>query len=176
MQEFEDDENLYSRELKTLVDGVVPVLLNYAGSESADQLSVFAANSPGKKVDALSKAVVGMGISLEKLKNAHRKAPLSDVHSLVSWLQTVVPIYSGYLDAWRGGFENLVVNLAPVEDIPEDDDSLLNALPRNDDGDIINDEGERVDVAHLLKRPIFRIKMLNNLVKVRLLRSSVTWL
>ena len=168
MQEFEDDENLYSRELKTLVDGVVPVLLNYAASESADHLSVFGANSPGKKVDALSKAVVGMGISLEKLRNAHHRAPSSDVHGLVGWLKGVVPIYSGYLDAWRVGFEDLVVNLAPAEDIPEDDDSLLNALPRNEDGDIINEEGERVDVAHLLKRPIFRVKMLNKLVKVRL--------
>lgn len=167
MQEFEDDENLYSRELKTLVDGVVPVLLNYAASESADLLSVFGTNSPGKKVDAMSKAVVGMGISLEKLRNAHRKAPLSDVHSVVGWLRTVVPIYSGYLDAWRIGFENLVVNLAPASDIAEDDDSLLNALPRNDDGDIINEDGERVDVAHLLKRPLFRIKMLNSFVKVR---------
>lgn len=173
MQEFEDDENLYSRELKTLVDGVVPVLLNYAASESADLLSVFGANSPGKKVDAMSTAVVGMGISLEKLRNAHRKAPLSDVHGLVSWLRTVVPIYSGYLDAWRMGFENLVVNLAPASDIAEDDDSLLNALPRNDDGDIINEDGERVDVAHLLKRPIFRVRMLNNFVKVRYASSPV---
>lgn len=173
MQEFEDDENLYNRELKTLVDGVVPVLLNYAASESADLLSVFGAGSPGKKVDAMSKAVVGMGISLEKLRNAHRKAPLSDVHSLVGWLRTVVPIYSGYLDVWRMGFENLVVNLAPASDIPEDDDSLLNALPRNDDGDIVNEDGERVDVAHLLKRPIFRIKMLNNFIKVGFASYSI---
>lgn len=167
MQEFEDDENLYSRELKTLVDGVVPVLLNYAASESADLLSVFGRDTPGKKADAMSKAIVGMGISLEKLRNAHRKAPLSDVHSLVGWLRTVVPIYSSYLDAWRIGFENLVVNLAPASDLAEDDDSLLNALPRNDDGDIVNEDGERVDVAHLLKRPIFRIKMLNSFIKVR---------
>lgn len=167
MQEFDDDENLYSRELKTLVDGVVPVLLNHAVSESANLLSVFGTNSPGKKVDAMSKAVVGMGISLEKLRNAHRKAPLDDVHALVGWLQGVVSIYSGYLDAWRMGFENLVVNLAPVEDVADDNDSLLDALPRNADGDIVNEDGERVDVAHLLKRPVYRIRMITSFVKVR---------
>ncbi|SPN98811.1 uncharacterized protein DNG_01852 [Cephalotrichum gorgonifer] len=165
LHEFEDDEYLYSRELKTLVDGVIPVLLNYAASESADLLSVFGPNSPGRKVDAMSKAVVGMGISLEKLKNAHRRAPLADVHKLVSWLKTVVSIYRDYLNAWRLGFEDLVVNLAPASDIPDDDDSLLNALPRNADGDIVNEDGERVDVAHLLRRPIFRLKMMTSFVK-----------
>ena len=173
MQEFDDDENLYNRELKTLVDGVIPVLLNHAVSESADVLSVFGTNSPGKKVDAMSKAVVGMGISLEKLRNAHRRAPLDDVHALVSWLQGVVPIYSGYFNAWRMGFENLVVNLAPVEDIADDNDSLLNALPRNADGDIVNEDGERVDVAHLLKRPIYRVRMMTSFIKVRIASHEV---
>lgn len=166
LREFADDENLYNRELKTLVDGVIPVLLNAVIGESADLATVFGPSAPGRKVDAMSKAVVSMGISLEKLRNAHRRAPLSDVHRLVTWLEGVIPIYNGYLDAWRLGFENLIVNLAPASDIPDDLDSLLNALPRNAEGDIVNEDGERVDVAHLLKRPIFRIRMVTNFVRV----------
>ncbi|PKS11670.1 hypothetical protein jhhlp_001821 [Lomentospora prolificans] len=163
--EFADDENLYNRELKTLVDGVIPVLLNSVISESTDLGALFGPTTPGRKVDAMSKAVVGMGISLEKLRNAHRRAPLYDVDRLIPWLEGVAIIYDGYLDAWRLGFENLIVNLAPVSDIPDDQDSLLNALPRNDDGDIVNEDGERVDVAHLLRRPIYRMKMMTNFVK-----------
>ncbi|CAI4212946.1 unnamed protein product [Parascedosporium putredinis] len=73
--------------------------------------------------------------------------------------------FRDYLDAWRLGFENLVVNLAPASDVPDDQDSLLNALPRNADGDIVNEDGERVDVAHLLRRPIARIKTLTSFVR-----------
>lgn len=165
--EFADDETFYHRELKTLVDGVIPVLLNSVIGENTDLATLFGPATPGRKVDALSKAVVSMGISLEKLKNAHRRAPAGDLDRLVPWLEGVGAIYSDYLDAWRLGFENLVVNLAPASDVPDDQDSLLNALPRNADGDIVNEDGERVDVAHLLRRPIARIKTLAGFVRVR---------
>ncbi|KAF4591940.1 SRm160/300 splicing coactivator [Ophiocordyceps camponoti-floridani] len=160
LQEFVDDESLYVRELKTLVDGVVPVLLSHVldGTNSTD---LFGSSS--SVTDALSKAVVGMGVALEKLKNAHRKAPVSDVRRLANWAHGLVPIYNSYLNAWRLGFEDVVVNLAPASAGPADDDSLLNALPRNDKGDVVDAQGERVAVAYLLKRPLMRVKQLARL-------------
>ncbi|RCI13339.1 hypothetical protein L249_1201 [Ophiocordyceps polyrhachis-furcata BCC 54312] len=160
LQEFVDDENLYVRELKTLVDGVVPVLLSHVldGARSTD---LFGSNSTTN--DGLCKAVVGMGVALEKLKNAHRKAPVSDIRRLSNWAHGLVPIYNSYLNAWRLGFEDVVVNLAPAEGSCGDDDSLLNALPRNDSGDVVNAQGERVAVAYLLKRPLMRVKLLARL-------------
>lgn len=160
LREFVDDENLYLRELKTLVDGVIPVLLTHVvnGTNSTE---LFGPGSSSK--DGLSKSVVNMGVALEKLKNAHRKAPMSDVRRLANWAHGVVPIYNSYLSAWRLGFEDVVVNLAPGQ--LDDEDSLLNALPRNERGDIVDATGERVAVAHLLKRPLIRIKQMTKLIK-----------
>ena len=157
--EFADDESLYMRELKTLVDGVVPVLLSQVvqGGHTTD---LFGTDSSERKLDGLSKSVVGMGVSLEKLRTAHRKAPHHDLRRLAHWAHGVVPIYNSYLNSWRLGFQDLVVNLAPASGVSEDEDSLLNAMPRNESGDIVNADGERVDVAHLLKRPLIRIKHL----------------
>jgi hypothetical protein len=172
LREFSDDENIYQRELKTLVDGVVPVLLHtvvHNGSRSS--VNLFGPDSPGRKADNLSKAVVDMGISLEKLKASHKKAPKHDINQLLDWLQTVAPIYSRYLDSWRLGFQDLIVNLAPPDSYgPDDEDSLLDALPRNEHGDVVNENGERVDVAHLLKRPLIRLKFMLKFLKVSLNR------
>lgn len=164
LREFADDENLYQRELKTLVDGVIPVLLSQVvnGGNSTD---LFGPGSPSRKVDGVSKSVVNMGVSLEKLKNAHRKAPLFDLRKLAVWAHGVVPIYDKYLDAWRMGFQDLIVNLAPARGIPDDQDSLLNAMPRNADGDVLDAQGERIDVAHLLKRPLLRLKQMTKFMK-----------
>ncbi|KAJ6442263.1 mpv17 / PMP22 family domain-containing protein [Purpureocillium lavendulum] len=160
LRELVDDENLYLRELKTLVDGVIPVLLTHVvnGTNSTE---LFGAGSSSK--DGLSKSVVNMGVALEKLKNAHRKAPTSDIRRLANWAHGVVPIYNSYLSAWRLGFEDVVVNLAPGQ--LDDEDSLLNALPRNERGDIVDSTGERVAVAHLLKRPLIRVKQMTKFIK-----------
>ncbi|KAJ6781118.1 hypothetical protein PWT90_00699 [Aphanocladium album] len=163
LQEFEDDENLYNRELKTLVDGVIPVLLGDVVN-SSDATTLFSTGG-GSQADAISKAVVGMGVALEKLKNAHKKAPHQDVRRLAHWAHGVVPMYNSYLSAWRLGFQDLVVNLAPAAGQPEDEDSLLDALPRNEHGDVINADGERVAVGYLLKRPLVRIKHMTKLIK-----------
>lgn len=164
LREFAEDENLYTRELKTLVDGVIPVLLSQVvNPDNATEL--FGQKGPTYKATALSKSVVNMGVSLEKLKNAHRIAPLSDLRRLATWAHGVVPIYHKYLDAWRLGFQDLVVNLAPAAGRPDEEDSLIGALPRNEEGDIIDSEGERVDVAHLLKRPLLRVKHMAKFIK-----------
>ncbi|KAJ4145594.1 hypothetical protein LMH87_004440 [Akanthomyces muscarius] len=163
LQEFEDDENLYNRELKTLVDGVIPVLLSDVVNNN-DATTLFSTGG-GSQADAISKAVVGMGVALEKLRHAHKKAPVQDIRRLAHWAHAVVPMYNSYLGAWRLGFQDLVVNLAPAAGHPEDEDSLLDALPRNEHGDIINENGESVAVGYLLKRPLVRIKHMTKLIK-----------
>lgn len=168
LREFARDENLYSRELKTLVDGVIPVLLSqFVHGRGDSSGGLF--GSPGvQKEDPLPKAVVNMGVALEKLKNQHRRCPLNDIHRLPQWLETVTPIYGNYLDVWRLGFQGIIVNLAPAS--PDDEDSLIDAMPRNAQGDILNEHGERIDVAHLLKRPLVRTKWITKFIQV-----SVVW-
>lgn len=163
LKEFVQDENLYNRELKTLVDGVIPVLLADVVNNS-DAKNLFS-SSGGNQADAISKAVVGMGVALEKIRNAHKKAPIHDIRRLANWAHGIVSMYNSYLNAWRLGFQDLVVNLAPAAGQPEDEDSLLDALPRDENGDVINADGERVAVAYLLKRPLVRIKHLAKLIK-----------
>ncbi|GKT48884.1 uncharacterized protein ColSpa_09065 [Colletotrichum spaethianum] len=166
LKEFADDEDLYQRELKTLVDGVIPVLLSTVLQErSASVVDLFGPESPGRKANSMSKSVVNMGVALEKLKTAHKRASHTDIDRLISWLHTASPIYDTYMDAWRLGFQDLIVNLAPAADRLDDEDSLINALPRNAEGDVVNEDGERVDVAHLLKRPVLRIRTLAKFTK-----------
>jgi hypothetical protein len=105
-----------------------------------------------------------MGIALEKLKNLHRRCPLADLHRLPQWLETITPVYQDYLDVWRLGFQGIIVNLAPAS--PDDEDSLLDAMPRNEEGDILNENGDRIDVAHLLKRPLVRTKWITKFIEV----------
>lgn len=163
LKEFADDENLYQRELKTLVDGVVPVLLSQVVSDTTSP-ELLGASSAKLKADITSKSVVNMGVALEKLKNAHAKAPLTDIRRMANWAHGVVPIYNNYLNVWRLGFQDLIVNLAPRRGSADEDDSLLDALPRNANGDLINAQGERVAVAYLLKRPLLRLKQMARII------------
>ncbi|KAK5656188.1 hypothetical protein OQA88_4948 [Cercophora sp. LCS_1] len=158
LDEFADDEHFYGRELKTLVDGVVPVLLK-------DVVRHDSRIAVSRRESAMSKAVVGMGVCLERLRNLHRSVPLSDIRYLLTWLESVSDVYDEYLDVWRLGFQDLIVNLAPVSGLLDDEDSLVNALPRNADGDVLGEHGERVDVAYLLKRPLIRIKWMTKFLK-----------
>jgi hypothetical protein len=158
LDEFADDEHFYGRELKALVDGVIPVLLR----------DVMNGDARDAKTDATAKSVVNMGMALEKLRDYHRRAPLSDISELLFWLEDVSPVYDNYLDVWRLGFQGLIINLAPRHGRFDDDDSLLNALPLNEDGDIVGEDGERVDVAFLLKRPLIRVKWMVKFLRVSL--------
>ncbi|KAL2152368.1 hypothetical protein VTH82DRAFT_5552 [Thermothelomyces myriococcoides] len=158
LDEFADDEHFYGRELKALVDGVIPVLLrDIMNGDAQETIS-----------DATAKSVINMGMALEKLRDFHRRVPLTDIPRLLSWMGQVSPAYDHYLDVWRLGFQGLIINLAPRHGKFDDDDSLLNALPRNEDGDVIGEDGERVDVAFLLKRPLIRVKWM-----VKFLRAAV---
>ncbi|KAK4138553.1 hypothetical protein BT67DRAFT_13954 [Trichocladium antarcticum] len=158
LDEFADDEYFYERELKAVVDGVIPVLLK----------DVLSGGAKGSQAEAMAKSVVNMGMALESLRDFHRQVPLGDITELLFWLEDVSPAYDRYLNVWRLGFQGLIVNLAPRLGRMDDNDSLLDALPLNEDGDIIGENGERVDVAYLLKRPLIRIKWM-----VRFLRAAV---
>ncbi|KAI1411904.1 hypothetical protein F5Y13DRAFT_164616 [Hypoxylon sp. FL1857] len=163
--EFEDDEDLYLRELKTLVDGVIPVLLTqFVNNTSSARKDLFGSPPKKYKEDTLDNAVVRMGMVLDDLRTHHRLCPsLSDFYKLRQWLEAVHPVYNNYLDVWRLGFQGIIVNLAPRS--LDDADSLINAMPRNEQGDILNEDGDRIDVAHLLKRPLVRIKWIVKFIK-----------
>jgi hypothetical protein len=156
--EFTADEVKYQRELRTLVDGVIPVLLSCVLSKSDSAIAVGLFGRSAADDAAATKPIIDMGVALERLKAHHRRVPKCDDNALLSWAQGATRIYHDYLMAWRMGFQDVVVNLAPADADTSAgwDDGLL----RNEDGDLINGDGERVDVAFLLKRPLVRLKYL----------------
>jgi hypothetical protein len=167
LQELADDEAKYIRELNTLVDGVIPVLLTCVLSKSDSIAAAGLFNLSDQDSDgSVTKPIVDMGIALERLRSLHRRIPSQNPDQLITWALDSHRVYEQYLTAWRMGFQDVVVNLAPAAHPSSADDSLLNGLPRNSDGDVVNVEGERVDVAFLLKRPLVRIKHLAKITKV----------
>ncbi|KAL8860722.1 MAG: hypothetical protein Q9178_002752 [Gyalolechia marmorata] len=175
MKELANDEMKYMRELRTLVDGVIPVLLTcvLSKSDSAVAAGLFQQNYAGQEDPNFTKPIVDMGIALERLKTLHRRIPMQDAKSLLTWAQGAQRVYAEYLKAWRLGFQDVVVNLAPASDSrtpqsrgsPSESAGLEDGLPINQDGDVVNGDGERVDVAFLLKRPLVRLKYLAKTLK-----------
>ena len=176
MKELTSDESKYMRELRTLVDGVIPVLLScvLSKSDSTVAAGLFDGFTRGKNDPNFTRPIVDMGIALERLKSLHKRIPLQDVDALLSWAQGAQKVYSEYLKAWRMGFQDVVVNLAPATDgsdsnlgpsATEEGDGIDGGLPRNANGDVVDANGERVDVAYLLKRPLVRLKYLAKTLK-----------
>ncbi|KAL8724393.1 MAG: hypothetical protein Q9166_007973 [cf. Caloplaca sp. 2 TL-2023] len=175
MKELANDEMKYMQELKTLVDGVIPVLLTcvLSKSDSAVAAGLFQPNYTGQEDPTFTKPIVDMGIALERLKTLHRRIPMQDAKSLLTWAQGAQRVYAEYLKAWRMGFQDVVVNLAPAADEHTSQNNeqttgnggFDDGLPINKDGDVINGDGERVDVAFLLKRPLVRLKYLAKTLK-----------
>ncbi|KAF2843754.1 hypothetical protein M501DRAFT_924699 [Patellaria atrata CBS 101060] len=167
LAELASDEQKYMRELRTLVDGVIPVLLTcvLSKSDSAVAAGLFSRTLKDKDDPNVTKPIVDMGIALERLKSLHKRIPTSDVDALLSWAQTAQRSYNDYLKAWRLGFQDVVISLAPASEDNVSKDSETGAwdagLPRNEHGDILDSLGERVDVAYLLKRPLVRLKFLS---------------
>ncbi|KAL1954790.1 hypothetical protein VTO42DRAFT_693 [Malbranchea cinnamomea] len=167
MRELASDEARYMRELRTLVGGVIPVLLTsvLSKSDSAIAAGLFRPSADPKDDDSFTRPIVNMGVCLERLKNLHKRIPLNNPEALLSWAQGAQKVYSDYLKAWRLGFQDVIVNLAPPDaDGPAsqnaDAKSLLDGMSQDENGDVINGDGERVDVAYLLKRPLVRLKYL----------------
>lgn len=167
LREVAEDEVKYMRELETLVDGVIPVLLSCVLSKSASAIAAGLFD-PSTGESSNTRPIVDMGVALERLKSAHKRIPIHDHVYLVTWLEDVYSIYASYLASWRMGFEDVVVNLEPATRTPS---PLLDTLPEhpssNQGDDMRYAGGARVDVAFLLKRPLVRIKYLTKALKVR---------
>ena len=183
MQELATDESKYMRELRTLVDGVIPVLLTcvLSKSDSAVAAGLFGASAYANEDPNFTRPIVDMGVALERLKTLHRRIPQGDLAALLTWAHGAQRVYAEYLKSWRMGFQDVVVNLAPAtEDTSTVSGSRLSksggideGLPRNEEGDVVNGDGERVDVAFLLKRPLVRLKYLAKTLKgINLIRPS----
>ena len=169
MKELAMDEKKYMRELCTLVDGVIPVLLTcvLSKSDSAIAAGLFAGSVAAHSSKDITRPIMDMGIALERLKALHSRIPVDKPDALLTWAQGATRVYAEYLKSWRMGFQDVVVNLAPSTEekspnsrSPPIPNGLDEGLPTNEDGDIVNSNGERVDVAYLLKRPLVRLKYL----------------
>jgi hypothetical protein len=177
MRELTSDESKYMRELRTLVDGVIPVLLScvLSKSDSAVAAGLFSRSAHTDPND-VTKPIVDMGVSLERLKTLHKRIPKEDADAFVSWAQSAQRVYADYIAAWRLGFQDVVISLAPADDDPfkpakvvdgpEDGAPWDEGMPRNAEGYVVNGDGERVDVAYMLKRPLVRLKYLAKSLKV----------
>ncbi|KAJ9193722.1 hypothetical protein DTO021D3_8100 [Paecilomyces variotii] len=167
MQELSSDETKYMRELRTLVGGVIPVLLTcvLSRSDSAIAAGLFRPALDPKDDMNFTKPIVDMGVALERLKSMHKRIPLDNPDTLLTWAHGAQRVYRDYLKAWRLGFQDVVVNLAPPEEGAaepnSDTKSLDQGMERDESGDIVNADGQKVDVAYLLKRPLVRLKYLS---------------
>jgi hypothetical protein len=164
MKEFAADELKYLKELWTLVDGVIPVLLQsvLSKSNSAAAAGLFTTSRTANDDLNFAKPIFEMGVALERLKALHTRAPTKDALAIPSWAQGAHRVYTNYLQAWRLGFQDVVVNLAPADGQTNNQSDL--GMARDDHGDVINEEGQKVDVAYLLKRPLVRVKNLSKLL------------
>lgn len=153
MNEITVDELKYQRELRTLVDGVIPVLLTYVLQKTDPSGSKRLFSGSSNEGQAITRPIVEMGVALERLKATHKRIPMHKPEDLLQWATGAEKAYTNYLRAWRLGFSDVVVNLAPAEGTPKG--SGWDAGPSKS-----NDDGERADVAYLLKRPLVRLKYL----------------
>ncbi|KAL4984654.1 hypothetical protein BDW68DRAFT_14642 [Aspergillus falconensis] len=166
LKELSLDEAKYMRELKTLVGGVIPVLLTcvLSRSDSAIAAGLFRPSADPQDELTFTKPIVNMGVAIERLKLLHKRIPLDAADALLQWAQGAQKVYREYLKAWRLGFKDVVVNLAPLEEGEEakdaDTKSLDDGMSRDENGDIVDGDGQKVDVAYLLKRPLVRLKYL----------------
>ncbi|KAK3074229.1 hypothetical protein LTR53_003516 [Teratosphaeriaceae sp. CCFEE 6253] len=157
MSELTTEELKYHRELRTLVDGVIPVLLAYVlqKTDATGAKRLFSGSSPDGQ--AVTRPIVEMGVALEKLKATHRRIPMHDPDELIKWAENAASKYADYLKAWRLGFQDVMVTLAPAEE--------EEGRPRDVSGMLSTADGERVEVQYLLKRPLVRLKYLTKTFK-----------
>ena len=155
-----EEEAKYMRELKTLVDGVTPVLLQslLSKTDASATADLFFDGATGNS--NFTRAVIDMGVALQRLKKSHDRMRLKEenVEGFLTWASATHKAYTDYVKAWRLGFQDVVVNLAPLE---ESETAQEDMLARDVDGDVMNDSGEKADVAYLQKRPLVRIKRLS---------------
>lgn len=85
LHEFFTDDTKYTRELRTLVDGVIPVLFSNASSPAGHEraMSPYNASATFGDNENYAKAVLSMGVSLQRLKDHHEG--LSAKHTDELW-------------------------------------------------------------------------------------------
>ena len=178
MRELASDETKYMRELRTIVDGVIPVLLScvLSSSDSAVAAGLFSRSAKSDPSE-ITKPIMDMGVCLERLKTLHKRVPKEEPDNFLSWAQSAQRVYGDYINVWRLGFQDVVISLAPADDDPFKPAKVVNGpedgapwdegMPRNAEGYVVNGDGERVDVAYMLKRPLVRLKYLAKTLKVR---------
>ncbi|KAF9695490.1 hypothetical protein EKO04_006668 [Ascochyta lentis] len=176
MKELASDEAKYMRELRTIVDGVIPVLLScvLSKSDSAVAVGLFSRSAKSDPSE-VTKPIMDMGVCLERLKTLHKRVPQEDPDNFLSWAQSAQRVYADYISVWRLGFQDVVISLAPADDDPFKPAKIVNGpddgapwdegMPRNAEGYVVNGDGERVDVAYMLKRPLVRLKYLAKSLK-----------
>ncbi|KAI5309444.1 hypothetical protein KEM55_003221, partial [Ascosphaera atra] len=164
LQDLTADEARYMRELRTLAGAVIPVLLNSVTSQAefATTAGLFRPSADPEDIDNFAQPILAMGDSLKQLKARHKAMPLDDIDKLLEWADGSQKVYETYLRNWRLGFQDVIINLDPPErEKNHDDESLYDGgMSQDSDGDVIDDDGVKVDVAFLLKRPLVRLKYL----------------
>jgi hypothetical protein len=160
IKEIATDELKYQRELRTLVDGVIPVLLQSVLSHKDAAGKIQTSTGLTKDEPTVTQPIINMGVALERLKTSHKRIPMHNSQDLVAWAKQTAKIYDDYLQAWRLGFEGLVVTLAPVEGAEKDRQPSISAKADDKVAAPAEGDGERVEVAYLLKRPLVRLKYL----------------
>lgn len=164
------EEEKYARELRTLIDGVIPVLLTTVMSKEKANVAAGLLGSKGGPAKATT-PIVSMGIALERLRSIHRRIPTTSINALLTWGEQAERVYGDYIKSWRMGFQHVVVNLVPADGASKNSDD---GLKKDQDGFVIGENGERVDVAYLLKRPLVRVKTLSKTFKAIAQNSSAT--
>ena len=162
LRTMQEEEPKYTRELKTLVDGVTPVLLQSLLSK-ADATTAAGLFSENKSDDAsFTRPIIDMGVALQRLKNQHQRLPLQEqnIEALLTWAISAHKTYADYLKVWKLGFQGVIVRLAPLDPSQTSEQEML---ARDLDGDATDEHGQKVDVAYLQKRPLIRIKRFSKL-------------
>jgi len=156
------EELKYTRELRTLVDGVTPVLLQSLLSKADATATEGIFSEKRNDNTSFTRPIIDMGVALQRLKNMHGRIPLQEnnIDGLLTWAVTAHKSYSDYVKSWRLGFQGVIVNLAPLDPSQMTEEEML---ARDVDGDVLDDQGQKADVAYLQKRPLVRIKRMAKL-------------
>ncbi|KAI5812512.1 hypothetical protein BZA77DRAFT_139846 [Pyronema omphalodes] len=125
---FAYEEFKYLRELRTLVEDVVPILFQTVLGRADDDLrrssSISSVGTSHTGSTRSSRAfssnptrpIVDMGISLERLRTLHERIPTGNVEQVLAWAVDARRVYEEYLSVWRLGFQDVVVHMIPDEE------------------------------------------------------------
>lgn len=140
--EFATEEVKYLRELRTLVEDVVPILFQTVLGRADDDLrrtssvsSIGTCSSRSSRTGFSSnptRPIVDMGISLERLRTLHDRIPTDNVDRIIAWAGDARRVYEEYLTVWRMGFQEVVVTMTPLPGEEEYDQASRDANIRKD--------------------------------------------